>query len=259
LMVEARMIRGERARLAQRREITDRFPTYWPAWFELADQLTHHGPFLGQAFGEARAALERVTELNPRFVPAWSHLFWLAVLERDTAASGRALAQLSALGVDTLMRDEWDLQTLDYYRYLDRLVRTGGAPDAAEAEIGAGVLSGYTGPLEPEQLAVSLLNYAFHRAQLDLGRRVQARGARPAWAAALAWAGRGAWDSAYAAAHRYARTTVHPNGALWAYGLAAAGAWLGELPADSALGLRDAALRSERGRAPDGAAEVAWL
>src|SRR5690606_31924475 len=51
----------------------------------------------------------------------------------------------------------------------------------------------------------------------------------------------------------------HPNGALWAYGLAAAGAWLGELPADSALGLRDAALRSDRGRPPDGAAEVAWL
>src|SRR5690606_18698220 len=54
-------------------------------------------------------------------------------------------------------QDEWDLQTLDYYRYMDRLARTGGEPDPAEAEIGAGVLAGYTGPIAHERIVVSLL------------------------------------------------------------------------------------------------------
>jgi hypothetical protein len=124
LLVESRLAQGQQAKLTLLREITKRFPTYWPAWFELGDELTHHGAFLGVSSEEARAVLTRTVDLNPRFLPAWEHLFWLAVLAHDTAASGRALASMTALHIDSLTRGEWDLDRLDYYRYLDRLART---------------------------------------------------------------------------------------------------------------------------------------
>lgn len=209
------------------RAITERFPAYWPAWFDLGDQLTHHGVFLGHAFDEARSALLRTVELNPRFVPAWEHLFWIAVHTRDSASSGRTLSRLAELRLDSLLQDEWNLETLDYYGYLDHLARSGGEPRHADAEIGTRVLAEYNGPLDPERLATSLTNYGFHRAQIDLGRRVHAHGGRPGvlaaqtWAAALSWAGRGAWDSAFTSLQHYARITEHPRGPLWAFGVAA--------------------------------------
>ena len=265
MMVEVRMSTRQTERLALREAITDRFPNYWPAWFDLADQRVHHGVFLGHSFDEARSALQRTVELNPRFVPAWEHQFWLAVHARDSVRSGQILARLTELGADSLLKREWDLQTLDYYRYLERLVRSGGEPIAAEAEIGARVLADYRGPLAPERLAVSMTNYGFFRAQLDLSRRTQARGA-PAttvaahdWGTALAWAGRGDWDAAFVALQRYTRTTTHPRGAVWSYGLAAAGTWLGALDPAAAQALRASAVRSEFGRSDTGRAEVAWL
>jgi hypothetical protein len=265
MMVEAWLERGQRARLEQRRAITERFPTYWPAWFDLGDQLTHHGVFLGIPLEQAVSALERTVALNPRFVPAWEHLHWIAVHARDTVSSGRTLARLTELRVDSLLQDEWDLRTLDYYSYLDQLARMGGEPRDTYAAIGARVLVDYTGPLEPERLATSLSNHGFHRAQLDMAARVRALGPNSAtlaaqtWAEALAWAGRGAWDSAHAALGQYARVTPNPRGPLWAFGLATAGAWLGVLDADAILPLRDVALRSVTGGTPDGQAEIAWL
>lgn len=220
---------------------------------------------LGQTFDEARSALERTVELNPRFVPAWEHLFWIALHARDTASSGRSLARLDDLRLDSLLQDEWDLETLDYYRYLDHLARSGGEPRRADAEIGAHVLTSYNGPLEPERIATSLTNYGFHRAQIDLARRVQERAAAPrvlaaqTWATALAWAGRGAWDSAFASLRHYARITEHPRGPLRSFGIAATGAWLGALHPDSALAVRQAAIRSGPAQTPEGAAEIAWL
>ena len=263
--MESRLAQGQQAKLTLRREITKRFPTYWPAWFELGDQLTHHGAFLGVSSEEARAVLTRTVELNPRFLPAWEHLFWLAVLARDTAASGRALASMTALHIDTLTRHEWDLDRLDYYRYLDRLARTNGEPREADSEIGATMIARGGEPRDLERLAVSLTNYGFHRAQIDLSRRLRAHGARPdvlvahLWGDALAWAGRGAWDSAFVAARQYAQTTTNSSGPLWAFGLATTGAWLGTLSSDSALTLRSAAQRSELARQAAGAAELAWL
>jgi hypothetical protein len=204
-------------------------------------------------------------ELNAEFVPAWEHLLWTSILERDTVESARALAHLNALRIDTLARHEWDLRPIDYYDYLDHLARTGGEPSPAHADVGAEVLSGLGGAVDPEPSAFTVGNYGFHLAQLDLSRRVLGRGPpqRVAeahrWAAALAWAGRGAWDSASATAYQYARSTGHPNGALWAFGLAATGAWLGELDPESLAGLRELAARSRLGRSVEGAAEIAWL
>lgn len=265
LLVEASLASGQRTRLELRRAITVRFPSYWPAWFDLADQLTHHSLFLGLPLEAARPPLERTASLNPRFVPAWEHLFWIAVHARDTASSGRILARLTELQLDSLLQNEWGLQTLDYYRYLDYLARNNGDPHGPQAEVGARLLAEYTGPIGPERLATSLANYGFLRAQLDMARRIRARGSTSAilaaqsWAEALSWAGRGGWDSAYAPLLQYARTTPETRGPMWAFGLATAGAWLGALHPDSVRPLRDIAVRNEYTLSADAAAEVAWL
>jgi|GEM_PF-1699663 len=263
LLVEARMTDGNRSGLALRREATVRHPTYWPAWFDLGDQLVHNGVFLGEPFHEARRALERSVQLNPRFVPGWSHLFWIAVHQRDTAASGAVLRRLDELRFDSLMADEWGLGTLDLYVYLDHLARTGGEPDAGSADLGARMLAGYSGQLAPERLAVSLANYGFFRAQLDMAERVRRLDAPPPvlaaqhWSDALSWAGRGRWDSTLVSLRRYVRAGTRPEAPLWAYGLAATGAWAGLLSPDSAAALHDAAARVAGD--PGGRAELAWL
>jgi TolB-like protein len=265
LLVEARMQSDQRARLELRRTITQRYPTYWPAWFEFADQLTHHGPLIGVPLDEARIALRRFADLNPRFTPAVEHLFWTAILLRDPVESGRALARLIELRLDTLAGDRTDLQTLNYYRYLDQLNRTRGEPDPGHSAIGTRVLAEYTGSIEPEALATSLANFGFYRAQIDLAQRVVGRQPPPRiaaaqlWGIALSWAGRGGWDSAYAAARQYARTTTHPRGPVWAYALATTGALLGAIDPDSAARLRRDAGRAAAARSDAGIAELHWL
>ena len=59
MLVDARLLSTQRARLEARRATTLRHPTYWPGFFELGDQLTHHGPFLGEAGEEARMAFRK--------------------------------------------------------------------------------------------------------------------------------------------------------------------------------------------------------
>jgi hypothetical protein len=264
-LVETRLANGAVDRIELLRDITTRFPDYWPAWFEVGDVLTHNGAFLGRPVEDAIAALQRTADLYPTFVPAWEHLFWLAVFARDTALSGQALAVLRSIPIDSVNPERRDLETLTYYGYLDALARTGGEPLEMESAVGARVLSGHTGSVPPERLAVSLANYGFHRAQLDISRRVRASEPRPDilaahdWGAALSWAATGVWDSAFAAAQRYAGSTAHPGGALWAFGLGSVGAWLGALTPDSLTALRQRALASDLGRSQEGRAEVAWL
>jgi hypothetical protein len=84
-------------------------------------------------------------------------------------------------------------------------------------------------------------------------------GAAHDWGAALAWAGRGDWDSAFVALQRYTRSATHPRGPVWSFGLAAVGAWVGALDPALPLELRPAALRSPFSRSDDGRAELAWL
>lgn len=265
LLIEARMQTGAGTRLEQLRTITQRHPAYWPAWFELGDHLTHHGSFLGVPLEEASTALRRAAALHPGFVPAWEHLFWVAILERDTVESARVLERLTALRVDTLAAREWDLLPLDYYGYLDHLARRSGAPRAADTGIGVRVLANTVSGADPEQTSATLLLYGFAHAQLALSRGIVDSNPAPriaaahVWGSALAWAGRGAWDSAFAAAREYSRIAAHPRAQIRAYGLATAGAWLGLLSPDSAAALRAAAARSEWARSDDGAAEITWL
>jgi TolB-like protein len=265
LLVEARLEQNGRQRVSLLRQITARFPTYWPALFELGDRLVHEGPFLGETAEDTRATLRRTVELNPKFVPALEHLLWVDVLARDTAETARVLATLDRMQLDSLLRGEANHQPLDYYRYLLFLLRSRGEPHAGFGEVGATIMTSFPNPVAAERAAATLSNYGFFRAQNDLARRVALRkpstdvGAAHIWGSALAWAGRGAWDSAFVQLREYSRATLAPSGPLWAYGLAATGAWLGTISTDSALTLRSAATRSAAGKSAEGSAEIAWL
>jgi tetratricopeptide (TPR) repeat protein/predicted Ser/Thr protein kinase len=264
-LVEAGMPVGRRERVARLEEVTRLFPTYWPAWFQLGDVLTHHGPYLGLPAGRARSALERTIALNPGFVPAWEHLFWIANDERDLATSERILSALTAIRLDTLRQSEWNLDTLEFYRCLDVLARSGGLFDAECLASGVDDLTGYRGPMEAERLALSTMRMGHPRGAAQLADSVRARPLPPEvmaaqwWASAIAEAGRGDGASALEAAARYARTAPHADGPLWAYGLAVVSAWLGIADPAAAADLRDAAL-SARAPATEGAlAELDWL
>ena len=265
LLIEAWLTDDARAGLDLHRDITRRFPDYWPGWFALADLLVHGAPYLGVSIAEAGPALERVTELNPAFVPAWEHLMWVGLARRDTALAMRALARLELVGLDSIAARESGLQTLVFYRYLVQLGRSGGTPDPDFTRIGVRDLSDQPGSMAPERFAADLSGHGFYRAQLALSRELQASSAPPnvraahAWAEAVALAGLDDWDAAVVAARRFARESAERRAALWSYGLGAVGVWLGHLSPDEIVSLRGLAARSPAARSAPGAAELAWI
>jgi hypothetical protein len=264
MLIEARAIETATASLAALQAVIERFPTYWPAWLLVQDQLVHRQPYLGTTYADAREALERFTSLNPDFIPGWTHLAEIAAGQRDSAASGRAVREMARLGYDSLApRTGPDLFL--YFTYLDHLVRTGGSPDSALAERAARIIAGPAGPVPPEVLAASFSLYGFHRAQLDLARRVLRRSPDARTAAAqhrgmaVAWAARGAWDSALVEAARYAEDSPEAGAALFGYRLAAVGIWLGVVDPRAAARWRGRAERRIAGTDEEHRAELRWL
>jgi hypothetical protein len=265
LLIEARLAEGQRGTIARLQNLTARFPTYWPAWFELGRLLIFQGSYLGMPHSVTRNALERAAALNPHFVPTWERLFMLEQMDRDTAAAGRLLERLEAVRLDTLRRREINLNTLAYYRCLHSLARSAGE-FTPECAVGVRELTSYRGPWAPERIALDGVEAGFARAVIEVAERIQASGqaspevfAAQSWAMALSWAARGDWEVAMSSAERYVRAGTHPRAALWAYGLAVTGVWLGTVPAATAAALRELALRSPAARSANGAAELAWL
>jgi hypothetical protein len=74
-----------------------RYPSYWPAAWNLANLHVHWSPFLGHSVADARTGLERVVTLNPRFASAWHHLLWIAPLQGDYDRARTALETLERL------------------------------------------------------------------------------------------------------------------------------------------------------------------
>ncbi len=264
LLIEVDLADTLSDRLERGRAVTERFPTSWQAWFDYADQLVHAGPFGGSTGTEARAALELAIALNPSSPAAWQHLFWIAVAEPDTVTTAAALRRLAALGHDSATTQDSRLDELQYFRYADLLARRNGEPDPASADALVAQLVGYGGPVTAEGFAPGLSLYGFHRAQADLSLRASRNRAIPAPIRAafsrslmMAWAGRGAWDSALAAGARYVRDHAGSEHLLHAYRLAAVGEWLGALPAGASTAWR-AALQLEL-PSPPVRAELAWL
>jgi hypothetical protein len=263
LLIEARSVTGS-DRVARLREATTRFPAYWPAWWQLSEQLVHHGGYLGHTVADSRAALERTLELNPGFIPAWSHLFWVATAQRDRAVMARVLEELADARYGEVALGQAGINSLTYYRALYVLATHAEAPDSV-IDAGAREFAAFRGPGESESIATGLLVRGFPAAQIRLSEEVLARGAvspgmarAQQLALAYARAVRGAWDDALVAARAYAGSASRPVDLLLPFRIAVAGAWSGELDPEAAWEDRPPA-GSPATADRELLAEIAWL
>ncbi|MBI1722413.1 MAG: protein kinase [Gemmatimonadetes bacterium] len=256
LLVEAELADSASARLGLLEEVTRRFPDYWPGWMEYADWLVHFAPLLEPVSERARAALERTIALNPRLVPAWTHLAWMAVMEGDSVALSRAVTTLQRLGAPTTGHTLAQYESPRVFRVLDRLLRNGGAADPSLVDSAVAAMTAND---------ALWLWFGFPAAQIKVSRQVQRRGvpapesAFQLWLIAMSWAARGAWDSAAVALDDYVRADPGGRAALRAYGLAVAGVWLGALNEAAAVHFRSAAVRDTAHESPAAHSERAWL
>ena len=155
---------------------------------------------------------------------------WLAARQRDTAASARALRELTRIwaapGDATTDRSTLSRKTT-IYQALAQLVRSAGAFDSATLAAVARMISSGPPQLDGPRM------FGFNQADIDMRYRVLQLKPPPDIAAvqrlalSLVWAARGAWDSALVAARRYANMSATPGAALDGYRLAVVGNWLG--------------------------------
>jgi tRNA A-37 threonylcarbamoyl transferase component Bud32/TolB-like protein len=247
--------------LDRARNVTERFPNYWPGWFEYADLLFHAGPVLGHDLREAREALQRVVHLNPRLVPAWDHLNLTAMVLEDTTLLARTMARL-----DSLLPREAAAPGLRLLTPMLLHLMKGGRFDSPLADTMVAHEARILDIQEQGWSALRLSGNGRPAAQLELSRRILAARPGQVMAAihrkgiALAWAARGAWDSALAAMDAYANRAwelaglgqeqIGVSGAspelakLDAYRIAAVGGWLGALDPGLAIARRAAAARA---------------
>jgi hypothetical protein len=226
-----------------------------------ADQLLHNGPLLGRSRAEARAGFERALELNPNLIPVHEHLMLLALQDRDTAAAGRGLRELTRLDAGPSMTADGYGNRMLQFRFLYEIVRG----DSALTRVLADSLA-----KDPEPAAVpdgsfyDAYRHGLPAEQIRVSAQVVREGASPARRAAhglllaLSWAQRGAWDSALVAMDRRVTSEADSLGALRSYGLAVVGAWLGAVDQHEADTRRQAAVTLAQGNSAD-RAEVAWL
>jgi hypothetical protein len=263
--------------LLRARAVTERFPDYWPGWFEYGDLLFHAGPLLGHDLREAREALQRVVQLNPRLLPAWDHLNVTAMVLEDSTLLARTMARL-----DTLTPREAAAPGLRILTPMLLHLMKGGRFDGPLADTMVAGEAGITDIREQGWSALRLSSNGRPGAQLELSRRVLARRPSQVMAAfhrkgiASAWAARGAWDSALAAMDTYADrafelaglseeqvgiTGASPELArLDAYRMAVIGAWLGALEPGLAAARQGAAVQAvARMASPWRKMELFWL
>jgi serine/threonine-protein kinase len=267
LLIEANLADRLSISSSRLRSITERYPDYWPAWFAYADNLVHQLPFTGTGYPEARAALEHTLGLNPDLAEGWTHLMWLAARQRDTAAAGRALVELTRLwgpsrpSAPTAGASVLELWAAYQYQ-LAGMVRSGGALDAPSIERIAHLMA--TGR-PPERFVGGGSTWGYNEAEIAVRERALRLKPPPDIAAinwfnlALAWVARGAWDSALVAARHYADLSPKPAAPVLGYQLAALGYWAGALNSNEVPRWRERATASNRELSAEDRAEIAWL
>ena len=245
--------------LAIWRDVTRRFPNYWPAWYDYGNYMVHWTPYLGTTYHDSRAALERTVALNPRFAPAWEHLLWTVASQRDTAAAALALRTLASFATATGFRVNPDL--MGYYGAVNRLLVSGGNWVPAQLTRDAQFVVATHGAAPGEFLGIGFLVVGFPRGQVKFNDAILALGPTTEFQAimwmgkAFAYAARGAWDSSGVAMDRWQRLTSDSTAALTAYGLTVAGAHLGSVDRGRAAAARPGRVPTW----PEGRAELAWL
>jgi hypothetical protein len=276
LMVRAFLADSLDAKVELLREVTRRFPLYWPGWLLLGDLFIHYAPMGGYDWSEGLVALRRAVELHPRLVVGWEHIFTYGNGRRQLVAD-TALIRAKELG----WQGAGDLHT----RLTQGLHRSGGVIGPELRGMADSLVRQYIeDPVEYGKLygpfSVGFLHSGFPAAQIELSRRRlewDPSNPGPQLRAGMAWAhaARGSWDSAVSAMSRLAATNPgtyvprrfaefgDPVLAVESYGLAVLGSWLGVVPAETADLGRPGAVASV-GRLPDrsrSAAEVrmAWF
>ncbi len=264
LIIESNMVQSDSLTisLARARLVTQRYPDNWLAWMNYGDILVHEGPLLGLAPEEARVALRRALELNPRLLPAWEHLAFVDLLESDTVAVAADLDTLTKLNAGPILKDAPGGQDeMLHLRFLSRLERGAPLAPAFLDSVVREVASHDWIPL----LLPGGWGYGFGRAGMEIDQRVLELGVEPSRAAGIQramgtwWAGRGAWDSALAAVDRYVRASAGTDSTapLRAYRLAVLAAWVGGAPPAEADRRRAAA--SQAAAHLDAGQQVAML
>ncbi len=261
LMIEAQFLAPTMSdQLAIWRDVTHRFPTYWPAWYDYGNYLVHWTPYLGTTYDDSRAALERTVALNPRFAPAWEHLSWTVASQRDSAASARTLRTLASFATAKGFRINPDL--MGFYDAVNSLVAAGGNWAPALLTRDAHFVVATHGAAPSEFIGFGFLSYSgFPRGQVKFNDAILALEPSRAFQAILwmgkgfAYAARGDWDSSGVAMDRWRRLADDSTASLVAYGLAVAGAHVGSVGRGRAAASRPGAVPTW----PEGRAELAWL
>lgn len=242
-----------------------RYSSSWDAWYNYADFLYHWAPFRGGTRAQARQALERTVAIHPGFSNAWEHLYNVGLQEGDTVVAGRALQALERLQFDSATVADVGIDLLLAFRWFYATLKAGGRPQPELSDSFATVLVGYHGGIPITMFDAGPLRFGLTEAQIEFGERVlrnspsrvvadgQLRGI------ALAWAARGAWDSALVTTDRYAAGTSLAEADLFRYRLAVIGAWLGGIPPAEAQRRRTPLAQSVKDLPQDAAGEFAWL
>ena len=195
-------------------------------------------------------------------VGAWEHLVWLGSKQRDTAVQARGLAVLERLRAGPgFIRNEG----------MDKLLgwRTVLALQRRSPNANALLDSFYQDALKPDRdlfvPALMLQAGGEPAAQIEFNRRLLGHGLPPDGArtvailTSLAWASRGAWDSALAVRERVVRSSADTIGMLDLYRMSVLAVWVGALPATEAAERRAAAARLVAGQTSGYRADLAWL
>ena len=264
LLIEARLATTVTARANALRALTDRYLTYWPAAYELANHHVHATPFVGSLIGDARTALERVVALNPRFTMAWHHLFWITASQEDNERSRAVLEALEGL-VDPA-EPFWEASLIQFRTIVEALDRGGEVAPETEVEM-AGLIQRVADqvPGATWGFGVAFVPMGLAALQIRVNRRVlatnpmQVHAADLHMATAMAWATRGAWDSVAVELDSWMRLSTDPRDALRAYGLGVLGALLDGWEPDRATSLRRAAADAAAVGDAHDRAELAWL
>jgi tRNA A-37 threonylcarbamoyl transferase component Bud32/TolB-like protein/tetratricopeptide (TPR) repeat protein len=247
------------AQLATWRDVTRRFPNYWPAWYDYGNCLVHLTPYLGTTLDDSRAALERTVALNPRFAPAWEHLSWTVTSQGDTAEVARTVRALASFATAKGFRINPSLMGL--YTAVNSVLANGGDwPPALLRRDAQFVID--THSAEPnDYLGIAFLVAGFPRAQVQFNDAILALRPNRALQTVMwlgkgfAYAARGDWDSSGVAMDHWRRLVVDSTASLSVYGLAVAGASLGSVATRQAATWRPVQLPTW----PEGRAELAWL
>jgi hypothetical protein len=199
-----------------------------------------------------------VVTLVPDLAAGWDHLVWVTVAMGDTAAALRAAQEATRTFGSATQRAALWVRVLQ----LRAGVLHSGLPEADSLERLADFILAAP-PILAVNVASGLVADGAPAAQLGLNRALRARQPVHEVAVALqrgealAWAARGAWDSALVAADRWARMSDEPDAVLGAYRLALAGVTVGAIPPAEAARRRPA--RAGAVSTVEGAEELVWL